>query len=84
MGLGDKISKEITAWTTVGITVVLASVILLKFKNVSGVTSALNTTIDTFVTAFSEPKNWIVIVIIAIIGVGVLMLFMKSMSGKGK
>ena len=79
MGLGDKIGKEIGAWTGVAITVVLTSVILLKFKSVSGVTTALNSTIDTFVSAFAEPKNWVVIVIIAIIGVGVLRLFRKGM-----
>jgi len=118
MGLGEKLSKELVAWTTVAITVVIASVLLLKFKsanpgnmtctvggtypyyNVSGnvcsntttaaggeaSTTAINTvaqTTDTFITAFSEPKNWIVIVIIALIGVGVLMLFRKSM-GAGK
>ena len=72
MSMGKTISKEVMAWTGVGIIVVIASIILLKFKDVSGVTSDLNTTIDTFVTAFSEPKNWITIVIIAIIGFGIL------------
>lgn len=78
MGMGDKINTEVMAWTGVAITVVLASVILLKFKDVSGVTSALNTTIDTFVTAFSEPKNWVAIVIIAIIGFSLLLFYKKK------
>ena len=75
MGVGNKINKEIIAWTGVGITVVLASIILLKFKDVSGVTSDLNTTIDSFVTAFAEPKNWVAIVIIAIIGFALLKFY---------
>jgi len=74
-GVGNKINKEIVAWTGVGITVVLASIILLKFKDVSGVTSDLNTTIDSFVTAFAEPKNWVAIVIIAIIGFALLKFY---------
>lgn len=53
----------------------------MKFKDVSGVTGALNTTIDTFVTAMSEPKNWVAIVIIAIIGISLFKFFSKQ---KGK
>lgn len=75
MGIGSTINNEVMAWTGVGITVVLASIILLKFKGVSGVTAALNTTIDSFVTAFSEPKNWVAIVIIAIIGFALLSFY---------
>ena len=112
MGLGDKIGKELRGWTAVAITIVIASVILLKFRssnigemaactgqyteynstsnlcynvtntaNTTAVTGQLSLTLDTFVSALSEPKNWIVIVIIAIIGVGVLALFKKGMSG---
>ena len=100
MSMGNTIKKEVMAWTGVGIIVVIASIILLKFKTsnpanitcASGYTfnatanlcyetaNASNTaavgsvasSIDTFVTAFSEPKNWITIVIIAIIGFGIL------------
>ena len=81
MGIGDQIGKEVMAWGTLAIVIVLISVILLKFKSVNGVTSDLNTTVDTFVTAFSEPKNWVIIVIIAVIGIAMLKMF-KSMKGK--
>ena len=80
MGLGDKISDEIKSWGGLAIVIVIVSIILLKFKEVGGVTTALNATIDTFVTALSEPKNWVVIVIIAIIGIA---LFKKFGSKKG-
>ena len=78
MGLGDKLNRSVRAWGTLAIVIVVVSIILLKFKNVSGVTSDLNTTIDTFVSALSEPKNWVVIVIIALIGFGVLKIFKKD------
>lgn len=78
MSLGGKINKEVMGWTGVAITVVLASVVLLKFKNVSGTTTALNSTIDTFVAAFAEPKNWVAIVIIAIIGFAILSFYNKK------
>jgi len=81
MSMGNKISNEVIAWGTVAMVVVIVSVVLLKFKGVSGVTSALNTTIDTFVTALSEPANWVIIVVIAIIGIGLIAYFRKGMKG---
>ena len=47
----------------------------------SGNTSAIGdvaSTLDTFVVAFSEPKNWVAIVIIALIGFAILKLFTKK------
>ena len=78
MGIGDKLKNEVMAWGTLAIVIVIVSIVLLKFKNVSGVTTSLNSTIDTFVAAFSEPKNWVAIVIIAIIGFAILYLFTKK------
>jgi len=64
MGIGGTIKNEVRDWAGLGVIIVIVSIILLKFKDVSGVTASLNTTIDTFVTAFSEPKNWAIIVVI--------------------
>ena len=80
MGIANKVSKEVYGWGSLAIIIVIMSVVLLKFKDISGVTAALNTTIDTFVTAISEPQNWVVIVIIALIGFGVLAYFRKNKS----
>ena len=77
MGIGNSLTTTIREWGVLVMFVVIISVVLLKFKGVSGVTADLNTTIDTFVTAFSEPKNWVTIVIIALIGVAMLGLFNK-------
>lgn len=41
----------------------------------------LPTTITTIVTAFSEPRNWVGIVIIAAIGIALLAYFNKSKGG---
>ena len=81
MSMGTKLTNEVIAWGTLAMVVVIVSVVLLKFKDVSGVTSALNTTIDTFVSAFSEPKNWVIIVIIAAIGIGLIAYFRKTLKG---
>ena len=78
MSIGNKVKDELMAWGGVGVVLVILSVILLKFKGVSGVTSALNTTIDLIVTAISEPANWIIIVIIGVIGFALLKLFQSK------
>lgn len=43
--------------------------------NETATIGALAQTADTFVTAFSEPKNWVAIAVIAIIGFGMLYYF---------
>ena len=45
-------------------------------------TPGLISTLDTFVSAFSEPKNWVSIVIIALIGFAILYMFTKKSEGK--
>jgi len=77
MGAGQKLQNTVKEWGILIMFVVIISIVLLKFKDVSGVTSGLNTTIDTFVTAFSEPKNWVGIVVIVVIAVSLFGLFYK-------
>ncbi len=100
MGIGKKVGTEVREWASLGILVVVVSLILLKFKLANpgditcstgytfnatanncmldtnnSVTTAINgvgSTVDTFVSAFSEPKNWAAIVIIAMIGFAVM------------
>ena len=45
---------------------------------VNETTRGLYTNINTFVTAFSEPKNWVIIVIVALIGFGLIALSAKK------
>jgi len=41
-------------------------------------------TIDTVVSSISEPKNWVVIFVVAMIGAAILMFFRQQGGGKGK
>ena len=75
MNLGKSLTDNVKSWGVLAIVIVVVSVILLKFKGVTGVTSDLNTTIDTFVSGLSEPKNWLIIAIISIVGFGILRYF---------
>jgi hypothetical protein len=75
MNIANKLIDNIQSWGVLAIIIVIVSIVLIKFKSVSGVTSDLNTTIESFTTALSEPKNWVSIVIIAIVGFAVLKLF---------
>ena len=45
---------------------------------VNTTTQALYSDVGTFVTAFSEPRNWVVIVLIATIGIGLIAYFRKQ------
>lgn len=78
------VSNEIVGWIGMAITIVIGSIVLVKFKNVNGVTAGLNTTIDNFVSAIAEPENWVAIVIIAVIGIAILGMFLKLFNKKGK
>lgn len=75
MGIGNSLQTTVKEWGVLAMFVVIISVVLYKFRDVDGVTSDLNTTINTIVTAFSEPRNWIGIVIIAAIGIALLGYF---------
>ncbi len=78
MGMGKMLSNELTQWGILAIVLVLVMIILGKFKDVSGNTTTSNTTIDDFITGLSEPKNWVAIVVIALVGFGII----KFMKGK--
>ena len=73
--IAKSMTNNIQSWGVLAIVIVILSIVLVKFKNVTGSTSGINTTIDTFVSAIAEPKNWVSIVIIAMIGFAVLKIF---------
>ena len=75
---------EIIGWAALAMVVVIVSIILVKFKTVTGMTAALNSSIDTYVTAFLEPKNWVSIVIIAIIGISLVVYFVGKFKSMNK
>ena len=68
MGLTETLSNNLMGWVKIAILIVVSVVVLIKFKSVSGVDATTNTTIDTFTSALAEPANWVVIVIVALIG----------------
>ena len=78
MAIGKSMRKEIVEWGILAMVIVIISVVLLKFKDISGVTATLNTTIDTIITGLSEPANWILIVVIGLIGFALIKLFTKT------
>ena len=81
MAIFSKITQEISAISAMVMLIVITSIILVKFKAVDGVTAGLNTTIDSAVTALSEPVNWVPIGIIALIGFTIIYLVTKNKKG---
>lgn len=80
MAIFDRVTKEVKAVISMVILIVIGSVILLKFKDVSGVTAGLNTTIDNSVTYISEPVSWVVIAIVGLIGFALFKMYSKKNS----
>ena len=80
MSLGQQLTKEGVAYAVVAILIVLFIIIL---NNITGLfdkiipsdsTSkiAVNTFVSESSTGLSEPKNWVAILIIALIGFGII------------
>jgi len=75
MGIGMSLSKEVKQWGTLAMVIVVVSIILVKFKSITGATSETNATVDLFVTGFQEPGNWIIIVIVGLVGFALIKMF---------
>jgi len=82
MSVSDGLTKEIKGLAVLVIIIVVFSIVLIKFKDVTGVTSDLNTSIDNAVSYIDEPITWISIIIIIIV-VAWLMVYLKGKGGKG-
>jgi len=80
MSVSDTLSKEVKGIAIMVVIIVVFSIVLLKFKEVSGVTAGLNTSIDSTVDALDEPVSWIVIIVIILV-VAWLMKYLKGKSG---
>jgi len=63
MGVASKLTPEVKSWGSLGIVVVLVSIILNQFKDITGATATTNATVDLFVNGLQEPGNWVAIVI---------------------
>ena len=63
MGVAKQLTPEVKAWGSLGIVVVLVSIILNQFKTITGATATTNATVDLFVSGLQEPGNWVAIVI---------------------
>ena len=85
MAMGKSLSSEGMAWGVLAVVIVLMMIIINKISTsstVTGLEPTVNTSIQTlgsdFITGLSEPKNWVAIVVIALVGFGII----KYMSGK--
>jgi hypothetical protein len=82
MSVSNKLTKEIKGISMLVIIIVVFSIVLLKFKDMSGVTAGLNTSIDDAVIALQDPVSWIAIIVIIIV-VAWLMTYLQGRKGKG-
>jgi Na+/proline symporter len=78
MSVSESLTKEIKGIAMLVVIIVVFSIVLVKFKDVGGVTSGLNTSINNTVTYLQEPVGWISIIVIII----VIAWLMKYLKGK--
>ena len=80
MGVSDTLAKEVKGIAVMVMIIVVFSIVLVKFKEVDGTTTAVNSSIDNAVSYLQEPVGWISIVIIIIV-VAWLMKYLKGKKG---
>ena len=75
MGVFSKVFGEIKDVSMGVVYIVIISLVLVGFKANSLMTTGLNSTIDTTLTAIASPITWISLVVIAVIGFALLKYF---------
>ena len=77
MGVSDTLTSELKGISILVIVIVIFSIVLLKFKDMDGVTADLNTSIDNAVSYLDDPITWISIIVIIVV-VAWLMKYLKG------
>lgn len=77
MGVSDKLTSEIKGIAILVIIIVVFSIVLNKFKDVDGNSTATNASITSAVGYLDDPITWISIIIIIIV-IAWLMKYLKS------
>jgi len=79
MGIFRELSDNVTEIGVMAVTIVLISILLNNLKSTSGVTAALNTSIDTAVTGVGTPITYITIIILVIVFSAILVMLVKKL-----
>lgn len=82
MGIFKSLSNNVVEIGVMAVTIVLVSILLNNLKDTSGVTSALNTSIDTAVTGIGTPITYIGIVILVLIFAAILSTLVAKMKSR--
>jgi uncharacterized membrane protein YjdF len=83
MGLGKTLASELGNWGVLAIVLVLLMIIINQigssttFATIPTVNATIYSFRDSFITGLSEPKNWVAIFVIALVGFGIIK-YMKS------
>jgi type IV secretory pathway VirB2 component (pilin) len=74
MSIGNGVKNEVTVWVGLGLLIAISMILLAKFKESNTTSTAANTSIDKIITGIGEPANWLVIIIICIVGFAIIKL----------
>ena len=79
MGIFRELGDNVTEVGVMAVTIVLVSILLNNLKSTTGVTAALNTSIDTAVTGIGTPITYVGIIILVIVFSAILVMLIKKL-----
>jgi len=82
MGIFKELGSNVTEIGVMAVTIVLISILLNNLKDTTGITSALNTSIDTAVTGVGTPITYITIIILVVVFSAILVMLVSKLRNR--
>jgi len=82
MGIFKELGENVTEIGVMAVTIVLISILLGNLKNTTGVTSALNSSIDTAIAGVGTPITYITIIVLVIVFSAILVMLVSKLRNR--
>jgi len=82
MGIFKELGSNVTEIGVMAVTIVLISILLNNLKDTSGITAALNSSIDTAVTGVGTPITYINIILLVIVFSAILIMLVSKLRNR--
>jgi len=82
MGIFKELGENVTEIGVMAVTIVLISILLGNLKDTTGVTSALNTSIDMAIAGVGTPITYITIIVLVIVFSAILVMLVSKLRNR--
>jgi len=82
MGIFKELGTNVTEIGVMAVTIVLISILLNNLKDTTGITAALNSSIDTAVTGVGTPITYITIIILVVVFSAILVMLVSKLRNR--